>query len=155
MMRQKELYRRLHYLAHHTFKVDSYLKSRQGHKNIPWRIWHLIALWISLYNKNEAKHNKNNNNDKTLHNNNNNNNNNNNICESWIHRVPPSTTTKERATISWYTPLLTDKMVKFNKPNIVIHNATEHTAQLIDVKSPQDYNVVSASTNNIKKLKYL
>ena len=46
-------------------------------------------------------------------------------------------------------------MVKFNKPNIVIWNVTEQTAQLIDVKVPQDYNMASATFNNITKYKEL
>ena len=46
-------------------------------------------------------------------------------------------------------------MVKFNKPNIVIWNTTEQTAQLIDVKVPQNYNVVIATANKITKYKDL
>ena len=56
---------------------------------------------------------------------------------------------KGEATIYWATLLFTDKMAKFNKHNIVIWNYTEQTAQFIDIKSPQDYNVVNATANKI------
>ena len=65
--------------------------------------------------------------------------------------MPPPTTKKGEATIFWDNSLLTDHMVKFSNPDIVIWNATEQTAQLIDITVPQDYNVVSATANNIIK----
>ena len=43
-------------------------------------------------------------------------------------------------------------MVKLNKPYIVIWNATEQTAQLIDVTVPQDCTVVIATANKITKI---
>ena len=46
-------------------------------------------------------------------------------------------------------------MVKFNKPNILFWNATEQTAQLIDVTVPQEYDVVSLTANKINKYKDL
>ena len=60
-------------------------------------------------------------------------------------------TTKSMVTIYWYTQILTDKIVKFNKSGLVIWNATEHTVQLIDVTVPQYYNMVSATANKITK----
>ena len=48
-----------------------------------------------------------------------------------------------------------DKMVKFNKPDIVIWNTTEQTSQLVDSRVPQDYNVVIATANNITKYRGL
>ena len=69
--------------------------------------------------------------------------------------MPLSTTTKGMVTIYWYTPLLTDKMVKFKNPDIVVWNATEEISQLIDVTFPQDYNVVIATATKITKYKYL
>ena len=77
------------------------------------------------------------------------------VCQSWLHHVPLSTTTKGMVTIYWYTPLLTDKMVKFKNPDIVVWNATEEISQLIDVTFPQDYNVISATANKITKHKDL
>ena len=44
-----------------------------------------------------------------------------------------------------------DKMLNFNKPDIVIWNVTVRTAHLIDVTRPQYYNVVSATANKITK----
>ena len=43
-------------------------------------------------------------------------------------------------------------MVKFNKPDSVIWNATEQTSQFIEITVPQDYNVVSATANKITKI---
>ena len=64
-------------------------------------------------------------------------------------------TMKGEVTIYWDTPLLMDKMVKFNKPNIVICNSIEQTAQFIDVIFPQYYKMVSAMANKVTKYKYL
>ena len=68
---------------------------------------------------------------------------------------PYPTTTKGEVTIYWDTPLLTDKMLKFNKPNTVIWNTTQRTAQLTESTFPQDYYVVSAISNKTTKYKYL
>ena len=57
--------------------------------------------------------------------------------------------------IYWETPLLADKMVKFNNPNIVIWNSTEQKSHLIDAPVPQNYSVVSATANKITKYKDL
>ena len=75
------------------------------------------------------------------------------VCKSWLHHVPLSTTTKGNVTIYWDTLLLTDTMAKFNNPDIVIRNATEKTEQLIYIKLPQYYSVVSATANKITKYK--
>ena len=61
--------------------------------------------------------------------------------------------TKSKVKIYWDTTLLTDKMAKFNKPDIVIRNTTEQTKPLIDVIFQQDYIVVSATANKITKYK--
>ena len=66
-----------------------------------------------------------------------------------------SNTTKGKAKIYVDTPLLTDKMAKFDKPDIVIWNAMEQTEQFIDVTVPQDYNVISTTANKITKYKDL
>ena len=75
------------------------------------------------------------------------------VCESWLHHVPISMTMGGKVTIYWDTPLLKYKMVKFNKPGIVIYNATGKTAQSFDVTVPQGYDVVSTTANNITKYK--
>ena len=41
------------------------------------------------------------------------------VCKLWLHHVPLPTTTKGGVKIYWDTPLLTDKMIKLNKPNIL------------------------------------
>ena len=61
--------------------------------------------------------------------------------------------TKSKVKIYWDTTLLTDKMAKFNKPDIVIRNTTEQTKPLIDVIFQQDYIVVSETANKITKYK--
>ena len=76
-------------------------------------------------------------------------------CKSCLHNVPLSATTKGVVKIYWYAPHLTYKMVKFNKPVIVIYNDAKHTVQLIDVIVPQYYTVVIATANKITKYKDL
>ena len=77
------------------------------------------------------------------------------VCQSWLHHVPLSTTTNVEVTIYQYIPLLTDKMVKFNIPYIVIWNSAEELAHFIGFMVPQDYNVVSVTADKITKHKYL
>ena len=64
-------------------------------------------------------------------------------------------TTKGKVKVFWYTALLRDKMAKFNNRDIVIWNATEQTANMINVTVPQYYNVVSTTTNKRTQYKYL
>ena len=75
------------------------------------------------------------------------------VCVSWLHHAPLSTTAKGKVTIYWDTPLLTDKIMKSNKPDIMIWNTMEQTAQLIDVTAQHYYNAVSATANKITKYK--
>ena len=77
------------------------------------------------------------------------------VCDSWLKHKPLPTVTKGQITIYWDLPILTDKMVKFNKPDIVVWDAEKQNAQLIDMSVPQDYNIVKVTAGKITKYKDL
>ena len=77
------------------------------------------------------------------------------VCDSWLKHKPLPTVTKGQITIYWELPILTDKMVKFNKPDIVVWDAEKKNAQLIDMSVPQDYTIVKVTAGKITKYKDL
>ena len=54
------------------------------------------------------------------------------VYDSWLKHKPLTTVTKGQITVHWDLPILTDKMVKFNKPDIVVWDAEKQNAQQID-----------------------
>ena len=77
------------------------------------------------------------------------------VCDSWLKHKPLPTVMKGQITVYWYLPILTDKMVNFNKPDIVVWDAENQNAQLIDMSVPQDYNIVKVAAGKITKYKDL
>ena len=47
----------------------------------------------------------------------------------------------EKATILWYSPIITDRHVPYHKPDIVIQEKKSDRCQIIDVAIPSDYNI--------------
>ena len=47
----------------------------------------------------------------------------------------------EKATILWDSPIITDKHVPCNKPDIVIQEKKSDRCQIIDAAIPSDYNI--------------
>ena len=52
----------------------------------------------------------------------------------------------EKATILWDSPIITDRHVPCNKPDIVIQEKKSDRCQLIDVAIPSDYNIQKKAT---------
>ena len=57
----------------------------------------------------------------------------------------------EKATILWDSPIITDRHVPYNKPDIVIQEKKSDRCQIIDVAIPSDYNIQKKSTEKMSK----
>ena len=57
----------------------------------------------------------------------------------------------EKATILWDSPIITDRHVPYNKPDIVIQEKKSGRCQIIDVAIPSDYNIQKKATEKMKK----
>ena len=57
----------------------------------------------------------------------------------------------EKATILWDSPIITDKHVPCNKPDIVIQEKKSDRCQIIDVAIPSDYNIQKKATEKMSK----
>ena len=57
----------------------------------------------------------------------------------------------EKTTILWDSPIITDRHVSCNKPDIVIHEKKSDRCQIIDVAIPSDYNIQKKATEKMSK----
>ena len=57
----------------------------------------------------------------------------------------------EKATILWDSPIITDRHVPCNKPDIVIQEKKSDRCQIIDVAIPSDYNIQKKATEKMSK----
>ena len=57
----------------------------------------------------------------------------------------------EKATILWDSPIITDRHVCCNKPDIVIQEKKSDRWQIIDVAIPSDYNIQKKATEKMSK----
>ena len=57
----------------------------------------------------------------------------------------------EKATILWDSPIITDRHVPCNKPDIVIQEKKSDKCQIIDVAIPSHYNILKKATEKISK----
>ena len=55
----------------------------------------------------------------------------------------------EKATIPWEFPLITDRHVPCNKPDIVIQEKKSDRCQIIDVAIPSHYNIQKKATEKM------
>ena len=56
----------------------------------------------------------------------------------------------EKVTILWDSPIITDRHVPYNKPDIVIQEKSD-TCLIIDVTIPSDYNIQKKATEKMSK----
>ena len=77
------------------------------------------------------------------------------VTENWIHHKPKPTVTVDDVTITWDYPIITDKKVKCNCPDILIHDSKNKSCQIIDVAIPACTNVVKKIAEKITKYKEL
>ena len=56
-----------------------------------------------------------------------------------------------RRQLSWDSPIITDRHVPCNKPDIVIQEKESDRCQIIDVAIPSDYNIQKKATKKMTK----
>ena len=72
-------------------------------------------------------------------------------CEcSWNH-CPPSVVENDKVKLLWDFNIWTDKVISAHRPDIVVINKLDNTAQLIDVSIPADCHIVSKENEKIEK----
>ena len=75
--------------------------------------------------------------------------------KSWFKHVPENVTTKNDVTIMWDTPIITDKNVQHNRPDITVHDRKNRKCIFIDISVPVCYNVVKKEAEKIVKYRDL
>ena len=71
------------------------------------------------------------------------------VC--WHQHKPEWVMENEKATILWDSPIITDRHVPHNKPDIVIQEEKSDRCQIIDVAIPSDCNIQKMATENMSK----
>ena len=77
------------------------------------------------------------------------------VSENWLQQKPVESVVKDEYTITWDMQIITDKKVKCNKPDILIHDSKNNTCLIIDVAVPLCNNIVSKAAEKITKYKEL
>ena len=73
-------------------------------------------------------------------------------AECWYQHKPEQVMENEKATILWDSPVITDRHVPCNKPDIVIQEMKKSDrCQIIDVAIPSDYNIQKKATEKMSK----
>ena len=77
------------------------------------------------------------------------------VSENWLLHKPKETMTKEGVTVTWDMAIITDKKVKCNVPDILIHDSDTRSCQIIDVAIPVCTNIVRKTAEKITKYREL
>ena len=72
-------------------------------------------------------------------------------AECWYQHKSEQVLENEKATIMWGSPIITDRYVPCNKPDIIIQEKTSDRCQIIDVAIPSDYNIQKRATQKMSK----
>ena len=74
-----------------------------------------------------------------------------NVSKSWLKHQPPESTFKNGVALMWDMKMATDKKVKYNYPDIVIHYKNKKECLFIDMTIPNCINVVSKEAEKITR----
>ena len=77
------------------------------------------------------------------------------VTPNWTHHKPEQTLTVDGVHVLWDMPIVTDKKVKCNRPDIVIHDTEKRECTIIDVAVPACTNVVVKTADKLCKYKDL
>ena len=77
------------------------------------------------------------------------------VPENWLLHKPKVTTTEGGVTVTWDMPIITDKKVKCNVPDILIHDTNSRTCVIIDVAIPVCTNIVRKTAEKLTKYREL
>ena len=72
-------------------------------------------------------------------------------AECWYQHKPEQVRDNEKATILWYSAIITYRHVPCNKPHKVIQEKKPDSCQIIDVAIPSDYNIQEKATEKMNK----
>ena len=72
-------------------------------------------------------------------------------AEYWYQHKPEWVMKKEKATILWDSPIITDRHVPCNKPDRVIMEKKSDRFIIIDVAITNDYNILKKATEKMNK----
>ena len=70
--------------------------------------------------------------------------------EKWYEIKPECVTENENFKVLWNFQIITDHQINHNKPDIVLVNKVQKTAQIIDIAVPMDINVVAKRFEKLK-----
>jgi hypothetical protein len=63
------------------------------------------------------------------------------VCEKWYEHTPQKVVEKDHTTIMWDMPIITDRKIEANRPDIVVKDKHDNICYMIDVSVPKDSNV--------------
>ena len=72
-----------------------------------------------------------------------------------MHHEPLQSITWKGVHVLWDMPIITDKKIKCNRPDILVHDTNTRTCTIIDVAVPSCINVVSKTAEKLCKYKDL
>ena len=72
------------------------------------------------------------------------------VNDNWLQHEPEKSTIKDNITIMWDLPIITDKKVMSNQPDIIIHDTENNTCQIIDIAIPNSLNIISKGAKEYK-----
>ena len=77
------------------------------------------------------------------------------VTANWVHHEPMQTCSWKGIQILWDVPIITDKKVKCNRPDILVHDTNTRKCTIIDVAVPVCTNMVSKTAEKLCKYKDL
>ena len=75
--------------------------------------------------------------------------------KNWLHHKPEQVVRVNGTNILWDMPVTTDKKVKCNRPDIIVHDTNTRKCILIDIAVPSCTNVVTKTADKLCKYKEL
>jgi len=77
------------------------------------------------------------------------------VSSKYYEHQPMKVINENNCIIMWDVPIITDRTIQANRPDIVLHNKNEKTCMLIDIAVPNDSNIMLKETEKISKYKDL
>lgn len=77
------------------------------------------------------------------------------VPNKWYEHQPDTVTEKDNITILWDMPVITDRQIAANRPDIIVKNKSDRTCHLIDVAVPADKNTSVKTVEKLSKYKDL
>lgn len=77
------------------------------------------------------------------------------VATKYYNHKPEPVLEIENCTLLWDFPIITDREIGANRPDIVLHNRAERTCLLIDIAIPDDNNITVKEAEKISKYKDL